>query len=104
MTPRARSNPESHAGSLVWWMHVPTSAQNDLQAILEGYDDLGYYQTFPARVGQNARGEAMSLARLTTSIDAEREARALLDALAREIHVELPDDAPSFGPSEQPEP
>ena len=45
---RGRLNPESYEGSLIWWLRVPTPQQNYLQAILEAYDDLGYYQTFGA--------------------------------------------------------
>ena len=98
-----RSNPETCGGSLIWWVHVPTSEQNYLQAILEGYDDLGYYQTFPW-FEKDERGESTSLARLTSSIDAQVEAKALLDVFRQEINLKIPDSAPSFGPSEQPKP
>jgi len=97
-----RPNPESFDGSLVWWLLVPTSRQNYLQAILEGYDDLGYYQTFHACAEKNEHGEPMSLARLTSTIDAENQMKMLLGALSREINLNILDDAPSFKPSEQP--
>ena len=97
-----RLNPESCDGSLVWWLQVPTSRQNYLQAILEGYDDLGYYQTFHACAEKNEHGEPMSLARLTSTIDAEVETKTLLEAFSHEIDLKILDCAPSFKPSEQP--
>lgn len=98
-----RPNPEPREGSLVWWARVPTPEQNYLQAVLEGYDDLGYCQTFGSRAGKGGSGEAASLVRLTSSLDAEARMRALLEALSREIHLELLGSAPSFDASEQPE-
>ena len=97
-----RINPESYDGSLIWWLHVPTSRQNYLQAILEGYDDLGYYQTFHACAERNEHGEPMSLARLTSTIDAEIETKTLLGALSHEINLKIQDCAPPFKPLEQP--
>ena len=97
-----RLNPESFDGSLIWWLEVPTSQQNYLQAILEGYDDLGYYQTFHACAEKNEQGEPMSLARLTSTINDEVETKMLLEALSYEINLKILDCAPSFKPSEQP--
>ena len=97
-----RLNPESHEGSLIWWLRVPTTQQNYLQAVLEAYDDLGYYQTFAACSGKNEQDEPLSLARLTSTIDAKVEITMLLEGLSREINIEIPDFAPSFEPSEQP--
>ena len=97
-----RLNPESFDGSLIWWLQAPTSQQNYLQAILEGYDDLGYYQTFHACAENNEHGEPMSLARLTSTIDAEIQMKMLLRALSREINLKILDGAPPFKPSEQP--
>ncbi|MCY3822815.1 MAG: hypothetical protein OXG62_02975 [Nitrospinae bacterium] len=97
-----RLNPESYDGSLIYWLCVPTSQQNYLQAILEGYDDLGYYQTFHASIEKNEHGEPMSLARLTSSIDAEAETKALLEAFSEEIKLKILDSAPPLDPSEQP--
>ena len=99
-----RPNPEPCDGSLIWWARLPTREQNYLQAVLEGYDDLGYCQTFDSRVRTGEGGEPASLARFTSSVDAEAEMRALLEAFAREIGLEMPDSAPSFGHSEQPKP
>ena len=95
-------NPVSYFGSLIWWLHVPTSRQNYLQAILEGYDDLGYYQTFHACAEKNEHSEPMSLARLTSTIDAEVETRTLLEALSQEINLKILNSAPSIKPAEQP--
>ena len=97
-----RLNPESYDGSLIWWLYVPTSRQNYLQAILEGYDDLGYYQTFHACAEKNEHDEPMSLARLTSSMDAEAETKALLEAFSKEIKLKILDSAPLLDPSEQP--
>ena len=97
-----RLNPESCDGSLIWWLYVPTSRQNYLQAILEGYDDLGYYQTFHACIEKNEHGEPMSLARLTSSIDAKVGTKALLEAFSKEIKLKILDSAPPFDSSEQP--
>ena len=57
-----RPNPEPREGSLVWWARVPTPEQNYLQAVLEGYDDLGYCQTFGSRAGKR-RERRICLAR-----------------------------------------
>ncbi|MDE0332554.1 MAG: hypothetical protein OXL41_11860 [Nitrospinae bacterium] len=81
---------------------MPTSQQNYLQAILEAYDDLGYYQTFHACAEKNEHGEPMSLARLTSTIDAQVETKTLLEALSHEIDLKILGCAPSFEPSEQP--
>lgn len=97
-----RLNPETFDGSLIWWLHVPTSRQNYLQAILEGYDDLGYYQTFHTCAEKNEHGEPMSLARLTSTIDDEVETKKLLEALSREINLKILDCAPPIKPSDQP--
>ena len=97
-----RLNPEPYDGSLIWWLCVSTSQQNYLQAILEAYDDSGYYQTFSACTEKNEYGEPMSLARLTSTVDAEVETKMLLEALSHEIDLKILDGAPSFKPSEQP--
>ncbi len=102
LTESARLNPVPYEGSLIWWLHVPTSQQNYLQAILEAYDGMGYYQTFGACTEKNEQGESMSLARLTSTIDAKAGVTMLLEGLSREINFEIPDFAPSFEPSEQP--
>ncbi len=104
-TPRpegGRPNPEACDGSLVWWVGVPTSEQNYLQAVLEGYDDLGYYQTFRSGAGKNEGEQPISLARLTSSVDARAEAEALLDALSEEVNLHILDVTPPFGSAEQP--
>ena len=105
MTPHRkveRLNPEPCEGSLIWWLHVPTSEQKYLQAILDGYDDLGYYQTFHACIEKNEHGQPMSLARLTSTTDTKVEMKALLEAFSQEIDLKVLDSAPPFGASEQP--
>lgn len=97
-----RPNPQACDGALVWWVGVPTSEQNYLQAVLEGYDDLGYYQTFPSGAGKNEGARPVAIGRLTSSADARADVEALLDALAEEVNLHILDATPPFGPAEQP--
>jgi len=97
-----RPNPEPFEGSLVWWIEVPGSQQNYLQGVLEGHEELGYYQTLDqcARRGPDRR--PIALGRITSTPDMRERLERLLGVLAAECGVSLPGRAPDFLPDERP--
>lgn len=97
-----RPNPESFEGSLVWWVEVPARRQNYLQAVLEGHDDIGYYQTLVPRFREGEGGEPLALGRLTSSPDAQGYVQRLMKALGGECGLRLLEGAPDIAPDEQP--
>ncbi|OGL64353.1 MAG: hypothetical protein A3J27_11830 [Candidatus Tectomicrobia bacterium RIFCSPLOWO2_12_FULL_69_37] len=97
-----RPNPEPFEGSLVWWIEVPGSQQNYLQAVLEGHEELGYYQTLDQCVRRGPDRRAVALGRITSTPDMRGRLEALLRVLSGECGVTLPDRAPDFRPDEKP--
>jgi len=97
-----RSNPELFEGSLVWWVEVPGTNQNYLQGVLEGHEELGYYQTLDQCVRRGADKRPIALGRITSTPDMRGRLEALLRVLSGECGVTLPDRAPDFRPDEKP--
>ncbi len=98
----SRPNPVAFAGSLIYWLEVPSDRQHYIHGILEGYDDLGYYQTMVHGCREEADGQRFDLGRLTTSVNARREAEALLAVFADEYGLRVPENAPDIPPDAQP--
>lgn len=97
-----RPNPVSFAGSLIYWLEVPSDQQHYIQGILEGYDDLGYYQTIVHGHREDADGRSLALARITSTVEARAEIEALIAALAGEYGIRLAESAPEIPPDAQP--
>ncbi len=95
-------NPVAFAGSLIYWLEVPSDRQHYIHGILEGYDDLGYYQTMVHGYREEAGGQRFDLGRLTTSVDARGEAESLLAVFAEEYGLRIPKNAPDISPDAQP--
>ncbi len=100
--PESSPNPVAFAGSLVYWLEVPSDRQHYIHGILEGYDDLGYYQTMVHGCREEADGQRFDLGRLTTSVDARGEAEALLAVFADEYGLRVSENAPDILPDAQP--
>ena len=100
--PKLRPNPVPFAGSLIYWLEVPSNRQHYIHGILEGYDDLGYYQTMVHRYCEDADGQRYDLGRLTSSEDSREETEALLAAFADEYGLRVAESAPDIPPDEQP--
>lgn len=100
--PKRRPNPVLFAGSLIYWLEVPSNRQHYIHGILEGYDDLGYYQTMIHRYREDADGQRYDLGRLTSSEDSREETEALLAAFADEYGLRVAESAPDIPPDEQP--
>lgn len=98
-----RPNPEPFEGSLVWWIEVPGSRQNYLQGVLEGHEELGFYQTLDQCVRRGADKRPIALGRITSTPDMRGRLNRLLEILAAECGVSLPDRAPAFRPDERPD-
>ncbi|MEE9276503.1 MAG: hypothetical protein V3V62_14455, partial [bacterium] len=98
-----RPNPELFSGSLIWWVEAPTSAQYYIQAILEGYEGFGYYQTLLAHAGEDEDGAPYALARITSTESVREDMARLLAGLGEECGLRLPDAAPDIAPDHQPE-
>lgn len=97
-----RPNPEPFEGSLVWWIEVPGSEQNYLQGVLEGHEELGYYQTLDQCVRRGPDRRPVALGRITSSPDMRERLGRLLAILGEECGVSLPPGAPDFLPDEKP--
>ncbi len=99
---KLRPNPVSFAGSLIYWLEVPSNRQHYIHGILEGYDDLGYYQTMIHGYREDADGQMYALGRLTSSEDSREETEALLAAFSDEYGLRVAESAPDIPPDEQP--
>lgn len=97
-----RKNPVLFSGSLIYWLEVPSDQQHYIQGILEGYDDLGYYQTLVHGYREEADGKRIDLARITGSVDAKQEIEAVIAALSVEYGFRLSEEAPDISPDAQP--
>jgi len=97
-----RPNPEPFQSSLVWWIEVPASEQNYLQGVLEGHEELGYYQTLDQCVRRGPDRRPVALGRITSTPDMRERLARLLALLAAECGVSLPERAPDFLPDEKP--
>jgi hypothetical protein len=100
--PKRRPNPVLFAGSLIYWLEVPSNRQHYIHGILEGYDDLGYYQTMIHGYREDADGQVYALGRLTSSEDSREETEALLAAFADEYGLRVAENVPDIPPDEQP--
>ncbi|MBT3351077.1 MAG: DUF4911 domain-containing protein [Nitrospinaceae bacterium] len=96
------SNPVSFSGSLIYWLEVPSDKQHFIHGILDGYDNLGYYQTMVHGWGERVDGGATSLARITSTEDTREEMDTLLEALSADFGLKLLDEAPDIAPDFQP--
>ena len=78
-----RPNPEPFEGSLVWWIEVPGTNQNYLQGVLEGHEELGYYQTLDQCVRRGADKRPIALGRITSTPDMRGRLKRLLEIRLR---------------------
>ena len=99
---KPRPNPVSFAGSLIYWLEVPSNRQHFIHGILEGYDDLGYYQTMLHRHCEDEEGQVYDLGRLTSSEDSREETEALLAVFANDFGLRVAENAPDILPDAQP--
>lgn len=99
---KRKANPVSFEGSLIYWLEVPSDQQHYIQGILEGYDDLGYYQTMVHEFRETAEGVALALGRITSTEDVRKNLEALLSALVRDYGLRVLEESPDIPPDEQP--
>lgn len=91
---KKNENPHEYEHSLIWWIEIPSSQQNYLQAIILGYDGLAYYQGIKKKYRVNADGEVFSLGRLTSMPENKKECTNLLLSLEKEINLKIASDLP----------